>query len=131
LLKRGISYLSPNSRWQLRWSARSANPDYASIVGPTRNELRKFARMQDSRENFQTVHNTRTRAREVCAGIYEIHLAASRGRNRTKTRKLPEQLVIAPRPFNIVSAKRKDDNLWARIQHLLPLDLCRRLMLPT
>src|SRR5262249_3515519 len=116
-------------RKRVNWSSvRSANPHYASIVGPARNKPGKFAGMQDSRENFQTVHNTRARAREVCAGIYDVYLTASRGRNRTKTRKSAEQLVIAPRPINIVSAKRKYDNLWTRIQYLLPLDLRRWLM---
>ena len=85
--------------------------------------------MQNSCENFQTVDNARTGTREVCAGIYDIHLAAIRSGNRTKTRKSPEQFVIAARSINVVSAKRKHDNLWTRIQDLLPLDLRRRLML--
>src|SRR6266704_5198091 len=107
----------------------SAHFHHARIVGPARNELGKFRRMQNSGENFQTVDNARTRAREVCAGIYDIHLAAFRSGNRTKTRRSPEQCVIAARPINVVSAKCKDENLWTRIQHLLPLDLRRRLML--
>src|SRR6266446_10790215 len=102
---------------------------HARVGRPARNELGKFARVQNSCENFQTVDNARTRAREVCAGIYDIHLAAFRSGNRTKTRKSPEQFVIAARSIDIVSAKRKYDNFWTRIQHLLPIDLRRRLML--
>lgn len=106
-----------------------ANADNAPIVRPARNELGKFSRAQNSHENFQTVDNARTRAREVCAGIYDIHLAAFRSGNRTKTKKSPEQFVIGSRSINVVSAKCKYDNLWTRLQHLLPLDLRRRLML--
>src|SRR5207244_671927 len=106
-----------------------ANADNAPFVRPVWNELREFARMQDPCENFQTVDNARTRAREVCAGICDIHLAAFHSGNRTKTRKSPKQFVIAARSINVVSAKCKDDNLWTCIQHLLPLDLRRRLML--
>jgi len=107
----------------------SADPKYARIVGPARNELGKFRRMQNSCENFQAVDNARARAREVCAGIYGIQLAATHSGNRTKTGKSPEQFVIAARSLNVVSAKRKHDNLWTRIQDLLPIDLRRRLML--
>ena len=85
--------------------------------------------MQNSRENFQTVYNARTRTREVCAGIYDKHLAATRSGNRIKTGKSLEQFVIAARSIDVVSAKRKHDELWTRIQHLLPIDLRRRLML--
>ena len=106
-----------------------ANTDNAPIVRPARNELGKFRRVQNSCENFQTVHNTRTGAREVRAGIYDVDLAAFHSGNRTETRKSPEQFVIAARSINVVSAKRKHDNLWKRIQHLLPLDLRRRLIL--
>ena len=106
-----------------------ANADNAPIVRPARNELGKSSRVQNSGENFETVDNARTRAREVCARIYNIHLTAFRSGNRTKTRKSPEQFVIAARSMNVVSAKRKYDNLWAHIQHLLPFDLRRWLML--
>ena len=57
------------------------------------------------------------------AGIYDMDFAGLRGGNRIKTRKLPEQFVIAARSINVVSAKRKYDDLWTRIQDLLPLDL--------
>ena len=48
------------------------------IVRTTGNELGEFDRMQDTRENFKTVHNPGTRAREVSAGIYEVNFAAAR-----------------------------------------------------
>ena len=102
---------------------------HARVVRSTRNELGKFSRMQNSCENFQTVDNSRTGAREVCAGIYDIHLAVTHSGNRTKTRKSPEQFVIAARSLDVVSAKRKHDDFGTRIQDLLPIDLCRRLML--
>src|SRR6266702_1899710 len=107
----------------------SANTHHARVGRPARNELGKFARVQNSCENFQTVDNARAGTRKVCAGIYDIHLAAIGSGNRTKTRKTPEQFVITARSINVVSAKRKYDNLWTRIQHLLPLNLRRRLML--
>src|SRR4029453_10569 len=101
----------------------SANSDNPPIVRPPGNELGKSCRVQNSCENFQTVHNARARAREVCASICDIYLAVIRSGNRTKTSKSPEQFVIAAGAINVVSAKCKYDNLWTRIQHLLPLDL--------
>src|SRR4029453_9198605 len=107
----------------------SANSDNPPIVRPAGNELGKSCRVQNSCENFQTVHNVRARAREVCAGICDIYLAVIRSGNRTKTSKSPEQFIVAARSINIVSAKRKYDDFWTRIQNLLPVDLRRRLML--
>src|SRR5262245_754188 len=112
----------------MRRSASSANPHHARIVRPARNESGKFFRVQDSCEDFQTVYNARTGTGEICAGIYEINFAGACGRNRIKPRKSLEQLGIAARSIDVVTAKRKHDNLWMRIQHLLPLDLRRRLM---
>ena len=114
---------------ELAFEICSAEPSNARVIRSARNELGKFARVQNSRENFQTVYNTRAGTREVCAGIYDIDLAVSRSGNRIKTSKSPEQFIIAPRSIDIVSAKRKHDNLRTRIQHFLPIDLRRRLML--
>src|SRR5439155_7658 len=47
----------------------------------------------------------------------------------TESRKAPEQFEIPPRKIDIVAAEREHDNVRARIQHLLPIDLRRRLML--
>ena len=112
----------------MRLYGKLANADNTRIVRPARKELGKFARVQNSRENFQTVHNARAGTREICAGIYDIHLTFIRSGNRTKTRKPPEQFVIASRSIDVVSAKRKHDNVWTHIQHLLPINLRRRLM---
>src|SRR5215475_5157317 len=86
------------------------NADNTRIVRPARKELGKFARVQNSRENFQTVHNARARTREICAGIYDMNLAGLPGGNRIQTRKLPEQFVIAPCACHIVPAKCEYDN---------------------
>ena len=51
--------------------------------------------MQDSGEDFETVHDTGAWARKVCAGIYDVNLAGLRSGNRVKTRESPEQFVIA------------------------------------
>jgi hypothetical protein len=96
-------------------SASSANSHYARIVRPERSELRKFRGVQNSCENFQTVHNASTGTGEICTGIYDVHLATSRSGKRIETGKSPEQFVIASRSIDIVSAKRHYDNLWTRI----------------
>ena len=85
--------------------------------------------MQDSREQFQTIDNARARAREESAGIDQIDFAAARRRNGIETRKASKQLVIAPRKIKTVAAERKHDDLRTSVQHFLPIDLYRWLML--
>src|SRR4029077_13402459 len=91
--------------------ASSADLYRARVVRLARNELGKFRRVQNSCENFQTVDDARTRAREACASIYDIHLAAIRSGNQGKPRKSPKQFVITARSINVVPAKREHDDL--------------------
>ena len=79
--------------------------------------------MQNSCENFQTVHNPRARTCKVCAGIYDIDSAAVRSGNRVETSKSPDQCIIAAGSTNVISAKGKHDDLWTHIQDLLPINL--------
>ena len=107
----------------------SADANHARIVRSVRSEFWKFRRMQNSCENFEAVDNARPGTRKVCTGVYDMNLAGLRGGDAIKTGKSPEQFVIAARSINVIPAKRKHDNFWTRIQHLLPIDLSRRLML--
>ena len=85
--------------------------------------------MENSGQQFETVDDARPRPREVSAGVDEINLPGARRWKRIEFRKTPEQFEISPRKFDVVAAEREHDNLRARIQYLLPIDLRRRLML--
>src|SRR5438034_10298528 len=108
-----------------RFPIEASNP---RIFGPTRSKLWKFFRMQSSRENFKTIHYARAWSREVRAGIHHINFAVTRRGKRIEIGKLSKQFVISPRATDIVAAECKNDDLRTRLQHLLPLDLRRRLM---
>src|SRR5439155_9060459 len=92
-------------------------------------KLGKFFRMQYSRQNFDAVDNARPWPCEVSTRIDEINVAAARRWKRIESRKFFQQFVIAARKIDIIAAEREHDNVRARIQHLLPIDLRRRLML--
>src|SRR5882724_2207586 len=101
----------------------------ALVLRVAKRELGKFLRMQYSRENFDAVDNPRAWARKVSARINQINLAGARGRKRIKSRKFSQQFVIALRQGDIATAKREHDDLGTRVQHLLPIDLRRWLVL--
>src|SRR5438876_10275476 len=92
-------------------------------------KLGKFFRMQYPRQNFDTVDNARAWPCEVSTRIDEINVAAARRWKRIESRKFFQQFVITPRKIDIIAAEREHDNVRARIQHFLPIDLRRRLML--
>src|SRR5439155_12276188 len=95
----------------------------------TAGKFRKLFRMKNSRQQFKTVDDARARPCEVSTGVDEINFLGARSRKCIESRKAPEQFEISPRKIDIVAAEREHDNVRARIQHLLPIDLRRRLML--
>src|SRR5437588_10589658 len=99
------------------------------IRSRTIRKLRKLFRMQYSRQNFDAVDNARPWPCEVSTRIDEINVAAARRWKRIESRKFFQQFVIAARKIDIIATEREHDNVRARIQHLLPIDLRRRLML--
>ena len=102
----------------------------AMILSVAKRELGKLFRMQYSGENLDAVDNPRARARKISAGISQINLAGARGWKRIKPRKFSQQFVIVLRQIDIVTAKREHNDFRPRIQHLLPIDPRRWLMLP-
>ena len=85
--------------------------------------------MENSRQQFETIDDARPRPCEVSAGIDEINFLVPRRRKRIESRKAPEQFAIPPRKSDIVAAEREHDNVGARLDYVLPIDLRRRLML--
>ena len=84
--------------------------------------------MQDSGEYFQAIDDAWARAGEVRTGVDQIDLAILCGRKRIEPRKFSQQLVIASGKIDIVPAEGDHDHLRAGVEHLLPIDLRRRLM---
>src|SRR5205814_3495354 len=95
----------------------------ALILSVAKRKLGKFFRMQYSGQNFDAVDNPRAWARKVSARVNQINLAGTRSRKRIKSRKFSLQFVIALRQIDIVTAKREHDDLRARLQHTVPIDL--------
>jgi len=93
------------------------------VIDPTWSELGELFRVQDSGQDFEAIDNARPRSGEVSAGVDGIDLAVPRRGKRIETGKTLEQLVIASCKIDIVSTESEHDDLRARVEHLLPLDL--------
>ena len=79
--------------------------------------------MQDSRQNFETVDDSRAGSCEVGARVDEMDFAALRGGDVFETAKFSQELVVPSRTIDIVTAKSEHDDLRGGVEDLLPFDL--------
>src|SRR5437868_14696670 len=106
-----------------------ADTSNARVADHARSELGELLRMQNSREQFETIDDARARSCKVSSGVDEIDFSAARRGNGIETRKPSEQFIIALRKIDIVATECENDDLRTSIEHCLPIDLQGGLML--